>query len=97
MQYKSSDRTYDIFMLNSTVGIAGSDRNEILTTIDGWKTVEHIATPLGKEHDEKQGLRFSDSRISKVGIWGNMLVAKQGDKIYYTEAKNINWQVLSET
>jgi len=93
LPYKSSDRTYGIYMSDSKNGIASSDHNEIITTEDNWKSVTHIKTPLDHKKyrpDESRG--YVDNRISKIIIWNNYIVVNQYGLIFYSDAKNIEWK-----
>lgn len=93
LPYKSSDRTYGINMSNSKSGIASSDHNEIITTLDNWKTVAHLKTPLDQKKyqpDESRG--YVDDRISKILKWNNNIVVNQNGHIFYSEENNIEWK-----
>ncbi len=91
MPYKSSDRTYGIWMSDQQHGIAGSDENEILITTDNWKTVKYVPTPF----DQKkyvQSEAHEDSRIAKIQQWKNYYVVEQAGHIFYTDTLSIDWK-----
>lgn len=88
MPYKSTDRTYSIFMKNDSEGVAGSDRDEILVTKDNWNSAKNIESPYSQTKYSKYG----DGRIYKVRIWKNYLVVDQEHHIYYSTMDEIKWR-----
>ncbi|MGE3801549.1 MAG: WD40/YVTN/BNR-like repeat-containing protein [Candidatus Kapaibacterium sp.] len=87
--YKTSDRTYSLYMVDSENGVAGSDNNEVIVTKDNWKTVTYIATPYDQK---KLKSKIRDKRIKKLLLWGDYIVASQDNGVFYTEQQNIDWK-----
>lgn len=93
MPFKSSDRTYGIYMETSMSGIASSDHNEILKTENNWKTVNYLETPLDQEkYQPDSSMGFIDNRISKILIWKEYLVVSQKGHIFYSSKNKTEWK-----
>lgn len=91
-EFKSSSRTYGIHMLDGERGIIGSNANEILITDNNWKTSKSIQTPFDQKKYKVNDDGYSDNRISKIFLWGEYIVVKQKDHIYYANANKVEWQ-----
>lgn len=76
-------------------GVASSDANEILITKNNWKTANYIKTPLDQKlckEVDKQG--YYDSGISKIVVWNNYIIVKQGGHFFYSDKETIDWKLF---
>ena len=87
-----SDRIYAIHMTDSLSGIIGSDDNEILITNNNWKTAKNIPAPFTQKKMSKPKHGFVDLRVDKVLVWGDYLLARQQNRVFYTHKDKIEWQ-----
>ncbi len=95
LPYKSSDRTYGIYMVNTNSGIASSNHNELLTTEDNWKSVTYLKTPLDqKKYHEDELMGSVDNRISKILKWNDYIVVNQHGHIFYSATNYIDWKLF---
>jgi len=93
LPYKTSDRTYSIYMIDSMKGVVAGESNELLYTTDNCKTFTNIPTPLdqGKYEIIKSGYSRGEA-ISKVILWKNLFILKQNKHTFYSDTNNIDWK-----
>jgi len=88
--FDQSSRMNSIFMLNSSVGIAGALENDIYMTGDNWKTYKRIATPLDQKKYPREGSNYEE-RINKIILWNNYIVVQERGRNFYTKSDIIEW------
>ena len=89
--FKKSDRIYALHMADTQRGMVGSNDNEILITENNWQSAQNVPTPF----DQKKVVNrthYSALEISKVVLWGDYLLVKQGGRSFYTKQDEIEWQ-----
>lgn len=90
--FSGSGRSSCISMSNSLCGVAGSDRNEIVTTNDNWMSSVSIPTPSDQGLCGAPANTSRPQRIDRVLRWNSYIIALQDDSVFYTDAANIAWR-----
>ncbi|MEO1450081.1 MAG: hypothetical protein AAFV07_11170, partial [Bacteroidota bacterium] len=86
-------RLNTIHMADAEFGVAGALYNQINLTEDNWQSSKKIPTPLDQNKYTPENKRHNN-RINKIRIWGDYLVVKQHDIIFYSEMDQIEWKRL---
>lgn len=93
LPYKTSERTYTIYMTDPMRGFAGGESNELFYTTDNWKSIKNIPTPLDQNKYKVCNYEYSSgASIMKVIQWKNYLVVKQNKYTFYTDTSSIDWK-----
>lgn len=93
LPFKTSDRTYCIYMKDSKHGILSSESNEILVTYNNWSSAKIVETPMDQEKITTDKFdRANFKQIIKAQIWKNWFVVIQGERIFYSDSQKIKWE-----
>lgn len=94
--YEGSLRIYSIFMLDSMRGYVCSQGNKISYTQDYGTSWSVIQTPFNQGKYERPEQKWEYTRVEKVEVIGNFLLAKQWDKVFISDKDQISWKSFGE-